>query len=332
MARAKFLAFQGGRPGASGGISPGGINGHNRQSKRRFCGPAGDLSGVDRIHSAVSAPAQFAARRRALSGHPLLRSLYPYRGNLMGGGGAHLASVVRPEMPSRQIDLQAWQVEIGINFLRMNKIGIQSVNTCHCCSKSVQGAAWGEIGGYRKHLITDNLLKWSRCKCFQAAAMRMSKSAAKLATLQPVTAFKTFVPCVELKISARVANETKFGPGAKHEGNEIGCRRSVDHSCKHQAGGALRRALPPCASCGVKRWQDRVFCTDAQCFGQRGTFCRGSRAESGFRYPFFNANAWPGAGRGTRYSGSLHRTCGTLLLKPTSVLCGIHDRRLPIRG
>jgi len=50
-------------------------------------------------------------------------------------------------MPSRQIDLQAWQVEIGINFLRMNKIGIQSVNTCHRCSKSVQGAASGDIGG-----------------------------------------------------------------------------------------------------------------------------------------------------------------------------------------
>jgi len=48
-------------------------------------------------------------------------------------------------MPFRQIDLQAWQVQIGINFLRMNKIGIQSVNTCHRCSKSRQRAASVDI-------------------------------------------------------------------------------------------------------------------------------------------------------------------------------------------
>ena len=119
----------------------------------------------------------------------------------------------------------------------------------------------------------DSLMKGSGCKCLLAGALRMSKSAAKLASLQPVTAFKTFVPCVELKISARVANETKFGPGAKHEGNEIGCRRSVDHSCKYSAGGALRGALPPCASCGVKRRQDRVDRPDAQCLCQRSTLC-----------------------------------------------------------
>lgn len=60
------------------------------------------------------------------------------------------------------------------------------------------------------------------CNRFQPAGVLGLENRGKSSALQPVTAYKTLVPCVEQKKSARVANETYIGPGAKHEGNEIG--------------------------------------------------------------------------------------------------------------
>jgi hypothetical protein len=55
------------------------------------------------------------------------------------GRRGHIAAGVRLEVLPGQIGLPGLDVQVGINFLRMNKIGIQSVNTCHRCSKLVHG-------------------------------------------------------------------------------------------------------------------------------------------------------------------------------------------------
>ena len=70
--------------------------------------------------------------------------------------------------------------------------------------------------------------------------------ARKRPILQLVTSQKTFVPWVEVKKSARVANETKYGRGGNDEGNEIGSKRSVERSPAVQF--RARRCAARCGS------------------------------------------------------------------------------------
>ena len=92
------------------------------------------------------------------------------------------------------------------------------------------------------------------------------------------------------------------------------------------AGSSLRRAFPPLAASAAVG-QSRGICrTHPQRLGQRSAVRARPPASDRPGHRLFAAHARNGAGNSARCSGSLPRTCGTLLHEPYSISSCRHNR------
>jgi hypothetical protein len=123
------------------------------------------------------------------------------------------------------------------------------------------------------------------------------------------------------------ANWDQLGWGVTNESIKIcfNCTHRGNRGGRGAPGSPVRGSLSAGTPGDAIDWQNRIFGPDTEYFGERRVVFAGPRAGCGSGHPIFaaDARACPGTPKGC--AGSVHGTCGTLLVKPTSVPRCIHD-------